>query len=59
MRPVFKVQRGGGVRIRPSQCLPGVAKEVSATTGKAGAQPGRLAALPESGAFVKGGSEDT
>lgn len=42
-----------------SQSQPGAAKEVSATTGKAGALPARLAALPMNGAFVKGGSEDT
>lgn len=41
------------------QSQPGAAKEVSATTGKAGTLPGRLAALPMNGAFVKGGSEDT
>lgn len=38
---------------------PGAAKEVSGTTGKAGALPARLATLPMNGAFVKGGSEDT
>lgn len=42
-----------------SQSLPGAAKEVSATTGKAGALPAGLAALPMNGAFVKGGSGDT
>lgn len=41
-----------------SQSLSGAAKEVSATTGKAGAWPAGLAALPMNGAFVKGGSED-
>lgn len=49
----------GSISRRLSQSLPGAAKEVSATTGKAGAQPARLAVLPVSGAFVKGGSEDT
>ncbi|KAA8582445.1 hypothetical protein FQN60_006116 [Etheostoma spectabile] len=44
---------------RLSQSWPGAAKEVSATTGKPGAMPGRQAALPMNGALVKGGSEDT
>lgn len=42
-----------------SHSQPGAAKEVSATTGRAGALPARLAALPVNGAFVKGGGEDT
>ncbi|TNN71425.1 hypothetical protein EYF80_018374 [Liparis tanakae] len=50
---------GGGVGRRLSRRRPGAAKEVSATTGDAGAPPARLAALPMNGAFVKGGSEDT
>lgn len=49
----------GSISRHLSQSRPGAAKEVSATTGKAGALPARLAALPMNGAFVKGGSEDT
>lgn len=50
---------GGGIGRRLSRSRPGAAKEVSATTGNAGALPARLAALPMNGAFVKDGSEDT
>lgn len=50
---------GGSISRRLRQSRPGAAKEVSATTGNAGALPARMAALPMNGAFVKGGSEDT
>lgn len=50
---------GKAASVDTSTIQPNPAKEVSATTGKAGALPARLAALPMNGAFVKGGSEDT
>lgn len=50
---------GKAASVDTSTIQPSPAKEVSATTGKAGALPARLAALPMNGAFVKGGSEDT
>lgn len=49
----------GGISRHFNQCQPGAAKEMSATTGKVGTLPVRLAALTMNGAFVKGGSEDT